>query len=144
MHEAWHSIGQVPYWFVRSSIKFEGHMHRKLDDLNPIWVRLLGQSQLSNPSDLPCFAENFSYQTEPKTFNNFIANKDATYIRDLTVFICVNLVQDSLGSDDICHEREHGFALQCFKIIWWTKTVWLLFVFFISTDLHSPIFFSHS
>ena len=25
-----------------------------MDDLNPIWVRLLGQSQLSNPSDLLC------------------------------------------------------------------------------------------
>ena len=28
---------------------------RKIGDLNPIWVRLLGRSQLSNPSDLPCF-----------------------------------------------------------------------------------------
>ena len=27
----------------------------KFDDLNPIWVGLLGRSQLSNPSDLPCF-----------------------------------------------------------------------------------------
>ena len=26
----------------------------KINDLNPIWVRLLGRSQLSNPSDLPC------------------------------------------------------------------------------------------
>ena len=25
-----------------------------IDDFNPIWVRLLGRSQLSNPSDLPC------------------------------------------------------------------------------------------
>ena len=28
---------------------------RKTDDLNPIWVRLQGRSQLSNPSDLPGF-----------------------------------------------------------------------------------------
>ena len=27
----------------------------KIEDLNPIWVRLLGRSQLSNPSDLPCY-----------------------------------------------------------------------------------------
>ena len=45
----------VPYCFVRSSIKFQGHTGCKIDDLNPIWVRLLGRSQLSNPSDLPCF-----------------------------------------------------------------------------------------
>ena len=28
---------------------------RKIDDLNPISIRLLGRSQLSNPSDFPCF-----------------------------------------------------------------------------------------
>ena len=27
----------------------------KIDDFNPVWVRLLGRSQLSNPSDLHCF-----------------------------------------------------------------------------------------
>ena len=40
--------------FSGSSIKFQGHTGWKIDDLNLIWVRLLGQSQLSNPSDLPC------------------------------------------------------------------------------------------
>ena len=29
-------------------------MGGKIDDLNPIWARLLGRSQLPNPSDLPC------------------------------------------------------------------------------------------
>ena len=38
-----------------SSIKFQGRTGWKIDGLNPIWVRLLGRSQLSNPSDLPCF-----------------------------------------------------------------------------------------
>ena len=45
----------MPYCFLGSSIKFQGHKGWKIDDLNPIWVRLLGRSQLSNPSDLPCF-----------------------------------------------------------------------------------------
>ena len=49
------SIEEVPYCFSRSSIKFQGHTGWKIEDLNPISVRLLGQSQLSNPSDLPCF-----------------------------------------------------------------------------------------
>ena len=44
----------MPYCFLGSSIKFQGHTGWKIDDLNPIWVRLLGRSQLSNPSDLPC------------------------------------------------------------------------------------------
>ena len=49
------SIEEVPYYFLGSSIKFQGHTGWKIDDLNPIWVRLLGRSQLSNPSDLPCY-----------------------------------------------------------------------------------------
>ena len=38
-----------------------GHTGWKINDLNPIWVRLPGWSQLSNPSDLPCFllSQNF-------------------------------------------------------------------------------------
>ena len=35
--------------------KLRGHMGWKMDDSNPIWVRLQGRSQLSNPSDLPCY-----------------------------------------------------------------------------------------
>ena len=55
MHKAWCSIEEVPYYFSGSSIKFRGHTGWKINDSNPIWVRLLGRSQLSNPSDLPCY-----------------------------------------------------------------------------------------
>ena len=53
MHKAWCSIEEVPYCFPRPSIKFQGHKGQKID-LDQIWARLLGRSQLSNPSDLPC------------------------------------------------------------------------------------------
>ena len=39
----------------RGAAKLQGHTGWKIEDLNPIWVRLLGRSQLSNPSDLPCY-----------------------------------------------------------------------------------------
>ena len=54
MHKDWCGIEEVPYSFSGSSIKFQGHTGWKINDFNPIWVRLLGRSQLSNPSDLPC------------------------------------------------------------------------------------------
>ena len=54
MHKAWCSTQDMPYYISRSSIKFQSHTGWKNDDLNPIWERLLGRSQLSNPSDLPC------------------------------------------------------------------------------------------
>ena len=55
MYKASCSIKEVPYYFSGSSIKFQGHIGWKIDDsVNPIWVRSLGRSHLSNPSDLPC------------------------------------------------------------------------------------------
>ena len=38
MHKAWRTIEEVPYCFVRSFIKFQGHTGWKIDD-NLIWVR---------------------------------------------------------------------------------------------------------
>ena len=49
------SIEEVPCYLSGSSIKFRGHTGWKIDDSNPTWVRLLGRSQLSNHSDLPCW-----------------------------------------------------------------------------------------
>ena len=40
MHKAWCSTEEVSYCFSRSSIKFEGHMDRKIDDLNPILSKI--------------------------------------------------------------------------------------------------------
>ena len=37
-----------------SNVGLVGHTGHKIDDLNPIWARLLGWSQLWNPSNLPC------------------------------------------------------------------------------------------
>ena len=59
MFKAWSGIEEVPYCFFRSSIKFQGmHTGWKINDLNTIWVRSLGWSQLSVPSDLPCYIGN--------------------------------------------------------------------------------------
>ena len=62
MHKAWCYVGRVPYNFSRSFIKFQGHTGWKINHLNPISVRLLGPSQLSNPSDLPCSTSSVKFQ----------------------------------------------------------------------------------
>ena len=38
--KTWNSIEEVPYCLSRSSIKFEGHMYRQIDDLNPILSKI--------------------------------------------------------------------------------------------------------
>ena len=55
MHKAWCNIEEVHNSLSRSSIKLQGHMGWRIDDVNIIWVRLLGRSQLSNALDLPCY-----------------------------------------------------------------------------------------
>ena len=60
MHKAWCHVEEVPYNFSRSPIKFQGHTGWKIDNFNPIWVRLLGRSQLSNPLDLICLVFFFN------------------------------------------------------------------------------------
>ena len=54
IHKAWCGIEEVPYYFSKSYIKFQGHTGWKIDDLDQIWARLLGRLQLSNPPDLSC------------------------------------------------------------------------------------------
>ena len=38
MHKAWSSIEEVPYGFSRSSIKFQGHMAKKIIEFDPKWA----------------------------------------------------------------------------------------------------------
>ena len=51
----WHDVQSLMYhkrgalFFSRSSLKFQGHMGLKINDLNPISIRLLGRLLLSKP-----------------------------------------------------------------------------------------------
>ena len=38
MHKAWCCLGEVPYCFWRSSIKFQGHTAKKIVDFDPNWA----------------------------------------------------------------------------------------------------------
>ena len=61
MHKAWSSIEEVPYCIARSSVKFHGHTGGKNWRFESN-LRLLGRSQLSNPSDLPCSRSYVKFQ----------------------------------------------------------------------------------
>ena len=85
----------MPYYFSRSPIKFQGHTGWKIYDLNQIWLRILGRSQLSNPSDLPCYLSDFHVSNSasflPSTHVLYFfrsRNLDAFYSNDC--FICTN------------------------------------------------------
>ena len=83
MHQAWCTNEEVPYCFTRSSMKFQVHASWKINDLNPFWVRLLVRSQLSYPSDLPCFIFNIP------TSRHYVS-KTKKYIRFFDP-VCTNI-----------------------------------------------------
>ena len=49
MHKAWSSIGEVPYCFSRSSVKFQGHKALKIVKFDPNWPFLDSNSSLNIP-----------------------------------------------------------------------------------------------
>ena len=49
MHKSWFGIGDVPYCFSRSSIKFQGHTAKKNADLDPHWAFPDCNSSLNSP-----------------------------------------------------------------------------------------------
>ena len=38
LHKAWNSKGEMPYCFLRSSIKFQGHTVKNITDFDPNWA----------------------------------------------------------------------------------------------------------
>ena len=49
MHKAWWCLGEVPYCFSRSSVKFQGHAAQKIIDFDPNWAFLDCNSSLNSP-----------------------------------------------------------------------------------------------
>ena len=49
LHKAWSSIEQVPYCFLRSSVKFQGHTALKIIKFDPNWAFPDSNSSLNSP-----------------------------------------------------------------------------------------------
>ena len=49
MHKTWCCLGEVPYCFSRSSVKFQGHTWQKISDFDPNWAFPDCNSSLNSP-----------------------------------------------------------------------------------------------
>ena len=97
----------MPYCFLGSSIKFQGHMGWKIDDLNPIWVRLLGRSQLSNPSDLPCYSQG----GEPVTYRGFFYHISMMMMEILYFFLPFEVLYNQMIATFASHNSSVIIAI---------------------------------
>ena len=112
MHKAWCSIEEVPYCFARSSIKFQGNTGWKIDNLNPIWVRLIGRSQLSNPWDLPCSFKKMYLEMSSAKWHSFCLSLNVLMGWHNFIYNCTT----QRGAVSRCHFRwmlSIYFCLQC-------------------------------
>ena len=95
--------------FSRSSVTFQGHTSRKIDDfldLDPIWARLLGRWQLSYLSDLHCLLlmiQHTFFLRPCRSLNQYIVWQDLGKHRDTTnidnVHICLTHIIATHRSD---------------------------------------------
>ena len=88
------------YYFSGSSIKSQGHMGWRIDDLNPIWVRLQGQSQHVSPH-LPVLASGSRYL-------DVISRATEMYI-DGKVQGCSNSIANPLDLLQSCIKQRYVF-----------------------------------
>ena len=49
MHKAWNGMEEVPYWFARSSVKFQGQTALKIAEFDPDWAFPDCNSSLISP-----------------------------------------------------------------------------------------------
>ena len=79
MHNAWSSIGEVPYCFSRSSIKFQGHTDKKIADFDPMQAFPDCNSRLNSPMALKwCTKLNVVQKRCPIVFQGHPSNFKVT------------------------------------------------------------------
>ena len=54
MHKAWSSIEEVPYYFSRSSVKFQGHIALKIVEFDSNWAFPDCNSSVNSPMAMKC------------------------------------------------------------------------------------------
>ena len=57
MHKAWCCLEEVPYYFSRSSVKFQGHTAKKIVDFHPSWAFPDCNSSLNSPMAMKWYTE---------------------------------------------------------------------------------------
>ena len=131
IHKAWCGIEEVPYYFSRSYIKFQGHTGWKIDDLDQICARLLGRSQLSNLSDLPCLRSSIKFLGHMgwkisdlnKVWIRLLGWSQLSIPSDLPcLFSCKMIKQKQLENHLVllCHFCEAPFLLVKHTVTWIT------------------------
>ena len=90
MHKAWSSIEEVPYCFLRSSIKFQGHIALKIVEFDSNWAFPDCNSSLNSPMAMKCCTKLQTAKKRcPIVFQGYPSNFKVT--RDKTLPILTQI-----------------------------------------------------
>ena len=79
MHKAWCCLGEVPYCFSRSSVKFQDHVAKKIVNFDPDWVFLDCNSILNTPMATKWYTQlEVALKRHPHVFQDHLSNFKVT------------------------------------------------------------------
>ena len=114
MHKAWSSIEEVPYCFLRSSVKFQGHTDLKIVEFDPNWAFPDSNSSLNSPMAMKCCTKlETAKERCPIVFqghpSNFKVTRDKTspILTQIGRFRTIGRSQLSNPSDLPCFFKSH-------------------------------------
>ena len=87
MHKAWCCLGEVPYCFSRSSVKFQGHTAKKIVDFDPDWAFPQCNSSLNSPMATKwCTKLEAAWKRCPIVFSGHTSNCKVTRLKKIVDF----------------------------------------------------------
>ena len=88
MYKAWCCLEEVPYSFSRSSVKFQGHAAKKVDDFDPNWAFLDCNSSLNSPMAMKWLTKlEAASERCPIAFQGHQSNFKVTRLKKIVDFV---------------------------------------------------------
>ena len=87
MHKAWSNIEEVPYYFSRSYVKFQGHTAKKIVDFDPNWAVPDCNSSLNSQMIIKwCTKLEVALKRCPIVFQCHLSNFKVTQLKKMVEF----------------------------------------------------------
>ena len=125
MHKAWSSIEEVPYYFSRSSVKFQGHIALKIVEFDSNWAFPDCNSSVNSPMAMKCCTKLETAKKRcPIVFQGHSSNlkvtrdKTSPILTQIGRFRTIGRSQLSNPSDLPCLYQGRWFSSFIFKSIW--------------------------
>ena len=152
MHKAWSSIEEVPYYFSRSSVKFQGHIALKIVEFDSNWAFPDCNSSVNSPMAMKCCTKLETAKKRcPIVFQGHSSNlkvtrdKTSPILTQIGRFRTIGRSQLSNPSDLPCwympilvHHRNLGLILLSMSMNFFVKVIVRQLLWAVCVELCMP------